>query len=83
MNNKLLVSVSLPIYDISFDLSVPNIIKVGSLKKIILDYIRSNYNNDINLETLRLIKRESGTELDSNLLIKDSNINNGSILVLI
>ena len=55
MNNKLLVSVSLPIYDISFDLSVPNIIKVGSLKKIILDYIRSNYNNDINLETLRLI----------------------------
>ena len=83
MNNKLLVSVSLPIYDISFDLSVPNIIKVGSLKKIILDYIRSNYNNDINLETLRLIKRESGIELDSNLLIKDTNINNGSILVLI
>lgn len=83
MNNKLLVSVSLPIYDISFDLSVPNIIKVGSLKKIILDYIRSNYNNNINLETLRLIKRESGTELDSNLLIKDANINNGSILVLI
>lgn len=83
MNNKLLVSVSLPIYDISFDLSVPNIIKVGSLKKIILDYIRSNYNNNINLETLRLIKRESGTELDSNLLVKDANINNGSILVLI
>lgn len=83
MNNKLLVSVSLPIYDISFDLSVPNIIKVGSLKKIILDYIRSNYNNDINLETLRLIKRESGIELDSNLLIKDANINNGLILVLI
>lgn len=83
MNNKLLVSVSLPIYDISFDLSVPNIIKVGSLKKIILDYIRSNYNNDINLETLRLIKRESGIELDSNLLVKDANISNGSILVLI
>ena len=79
----MLVSVSLPIYDISFDLSVPNIIKVGSLKKIILDYIRSNYNNDINLEPLRLIKRESGIELDSNLLIKDANINNGSILVLI
>lgn len=83
MNNKLLISVSLPILDISFDLEAPNIIKVGSLKNIILDYVRNNYNNDMNLGTFRLIKRESGTELDSNLLIKDSNINNGSILVLI
>ena len=83
MNNKLLISVSLPILDISFDLEVPNIIKVGSLKNIILDYVRNNYNNDMNLGTFRLIKRESGTELDSNLLIKDSNISNGSILVLI
>lgn len=83
MNNKLLISVSLPVYDISFDLEVPNIIKVGSLKNIILNYIKNNYNNDINFGTLRLIKRESGTELDSNLLVKDSNISNGSILVLI
>ena len=42
MNNKLLISVSLPILDISFDLEVPNIIKVGSLKNIILDYINAN-----------------------------------------
>lgn len=83
MNNKLLISVSLPILDISFDLEVPNIIKVGSLKNIILDYVRNNYNNDMNLGTFRLIKRESGIELDSNLLVKDANISNGSILVLI
>ena len=83
MNNKLLISVSLPILDISFDLEVPNIIKVGSLKNIISDYVRNNYNNDMNFGTFRLIKRESGIELDSNLLVKDSNISNGSILVLI
>lgn len=83
MNNKLLISVSLPILDISFDLEVPNIIKVGSLKNIILDYVRNNYNNNMNLGTFRLIKRENGIELDSNLLLKDANINNGSILVLI
>ena len=83
MNNKLLISVSLPILDISFDLEVPNIIKVGSLKNIILDYVRNNYNNNMNLGTFRLIKRESGIELDSNLLVKDANISNGSILVLI
>ena len=83
MNNKLLISVSLPILDISFDLEVPNIIKVGSLKNIILDYVRNNYNNDLNLGTFRLIKRENGIELDSNLLLKDANISNGSILVLI
>ena len=50
MNNKLLISVSLPILDISFDLEVPNIIKVGSLKNIILDYVRNNYNNDMEEE---------------------------------
>ena len=83
MNNKLLISVSLPILDISFDLEVPNIIKVGSLKNIILDYVRNNYNNDMNLGTFRLIKIENGIELDSNLLLKDANISNGSILVLI
>lgn len=83
MNNKLLISISLPILDISFDLEVPNIIKVGSLKNIILDYVRNNYNNDMNLGTFRLIKRENGIELDSNLLLKDANISNGSILVLI
>lgn len=83
MNNKLLISVSLPILDISFDLEVPNIIKVGSLKNIILDYVRNNYNNYMNLGTFRLIKRENGIELDSNLLLKDANISNGSILVLI
>lgn len=83
MNNKLLISVSLPILDISFDLEVPNIIKVGSLKNIILDYVRNNYNNDMNLGTFRLIKRENGIELDSNLFLKDANISNGSILVLI
>ena len=83
MNNKLLISVSLPILDISFDLEVPNIIKVGSLKNIILDYVRNNYNNDMNLGTFRLIKRENGIELDSNLLLKDANISNGSIIVLI
>ena len=83
MNNKLLISVSLPILDISFDLEVPNIIKVGSLKNIISDYVRNNYNNDMNLGTFRLIKRENGIELDSNLLVKDANISNGSILVLI
>ena len=55
MNNKLLISVSLPILDISFDLEVPNIIKVGSLKNIILDYVRNNYNNDMNFGTFRLM----------------------------
>ena len=37
----------------------------------------------MNFGTFRLIKRESGIELDSNLLVKDANISNGSILVLI
>lgn len=83
MNNKILISISIPIIDIKFDINVPNIVKVGSLKKSIIDYIISNYNNNFNNTTLRLIDRDSGIELDSNLLIKDTTISNGCTLVLI
>ncbi len=83
MNNKILISISIPIIDIKFDINVPNIVKVGSLKKSIIDYIISNYNNNFNNTSLRLIDRDSGIELDSNLLIKDTTISNGCTLVLI
>lgn len=83
MNNKILISISIPIIDIKFDINVPNIVKVGSLKKSIIDYIINNYNNNFNSTSLRLIDRDSGIELDSNLLIKDTTISNGCTLVLI
>lgn len=83
MNNKILVSISIPIIDVMFDLNVPNIVKVGSLKKSIVDYVVSNFNNGFNVTSLRLIDRDSGIELDSNLLVKDTLISNGCTLVLI
>lgn len=83
MNNKILVSISIPIIDVRFDLNVPNIVKVGSLKKSIVDYVVSNFNNGFNVTSLRFIDRDSGIELDSNLLVKDTLISNGCTLVLI
>lgn len=81
MSNKFLISVSVPVIDVRFDLNVPNIVKVGSLKKVLLDYIFNNYNS--NFSNLRLIDRDSGIELDSNLLVKDTSISNGCSLILI
>lgn len=81
MSNKYLISVSVPVIDIRLDLNVPNIVKVGSLKKVLLDYIFSNYNS--NFSSLRLIDRDSGIELDSNLLVKDTSMCNGCSLILI
>lgn len=83
MNNKLIVTISVPIIDVKFDLGIPNIIKVGSLKKNIIEHINHNYNNVLNNNSLRLIERDSGVELDSNMLIKDTIVCNGSTLVLI
>lgn len=83
MNNKLFIRVLVPIIDVTFDLGIPNIVKVGSLKKNIIDYVNNNYNNVLNSKSLRLLERDSGVELDSNMLIKDTVICNGCTLVLI
>lgn len=79
--NKLLVSIFIPVIDLKYDFLVPNCVRVGTLKNCVLNYIKNFLNDDF--LSLRLIDRESGLEYDSNSIIKDTTIINGSILVLI
>ena len=77
--NKVLISVEIPKLSGNYNFLVPINKKIGFLKKII-DLI--NLNN-VDALSLRLLEKYTGSELNSDLFVYQSNIKNGSILVLI
>ena len=85
LKNKLLINVSLPAAELSFDLYIPNNKKIGTIKQKIVNSILSITNNSINIsaETVKIIDKDSGIEYGNDMCIKDSGIKNGSKLVLV
>lgn len=85
MKNKLLISVFIPCVDVSFDIMIPNNCKIGYIKKVMYDILKSNSfdMSRINFLNLRLINRFSGLEYDLNIFVNDSTITNGAKLILI
>ena len=83
--NKYLVTVIVPVINLTFDVEIPNNRKIGTIKKILLAEVNSKasgmYNKSFN--DIRVIDRDNGTEYNNNLYIKDSKIINGSKLILI
>lgn len=83
--NKYLVTVIVPVINLTFDVEIPNNRKIGTIKKILLAEVNSKasgmYNKSFN--DIRMIDRDNGTEYNNNLYIKDSKIINGSKLILI
>ena len=83
--NKYLVTVIVPVINLTFDVEIPNNRKIGTIKKILLAEVNSKasgmYNKSFN--DIRVIDRDNGAEYNNNLYIKDSKIINGSKLILI
>lgn len=82
MNNKIIVSIIVPILDIEFDVATSNSIKVGTLKKNAIKYISASYPM-LQGDSLRLLDRNTGDEFDNNFVIRNTTIKNGNVLVLI
>lgn len=79
--NKILISIMVPVISVEVDLWLPNNRKVGILRDRVFELLKNNYSfNDF--QFLRLINRFTGEELDSDLLISQSNIKNGTKLIL-
>lgn len=79
--NKILISIMVPVISVEVDLWLPNNRKVGVLRDRVFELLKNNYSfNDF--QFLRLINRFTGEELDSDLLISQSNIKNGTKLIL-
>lgn len=78
MNNKILVTVFVPLLDENYDLFIPVNKKVGTIKKVIIDSIKNLADKNY------LLMLKSNCEvIDDNIYVKNSEIKNGSKLILL
>ena len=80
--NKILLSISIPIINVDLELLLPNCKKIGFIKDKVLEILRKDYAMG-SVNTFRLVNKFSGIEYDSNLVVAESNIRNGTKLILI
>lgn len=82
--NKYLISVFVPTIEMKFELYIPNNKKVGTIKNHILKCISILSDNTFNKssEVVRMSDKENGKEYDNNLYIKDTNIKNGTKIII-
>ena len=83
MNNKVLVIVYVPMLEKEFDIYIPIVKKIGSIKNLIIKVVSEDsqgiFTND---GTKFLYDKISGEKLDDKQYVKYSKIVNGTKLVL-
>ena len=78
MNNKILITVFIPLLDENYDVFIPVNKKVGTIKKGIVGSIKNLENKNY------LLMLKSNCEvIDDNIYVKNSEIKNGSKLILL
>lgn len=82
--NKILISIYVPLLDKSYDVFIPINKKIGTIKKYLIDSINelSDYSLGDNVK-MNLYNKDDCKLYDSNIYIKNSNIVNGSVLMLL
>lgn len=83
--NKFFVSVIVPTINLEFNFFIPNNKKIGVIKFKICELIKNDFgfNDCYEFFSCRLLDRYSGVEYDNDILINNSNIQNGSKLILL
>lgn len=82
--NKILVVVNIPFFNETLNVFIPVNKKVGTIKKVLIDMVMeySNY-SILNAENLKLYDKNACKLLDNNTYISNSNLHNGSVLILL
>lgn len=84
MNNKILVEIYVPTIEKEYDVFIPINKRVGTIKQIFEKLIaESSENGYIAKEDTNLYSKETGLPYDVQLIIKDTDLKNGSKIVLI
>lgn len=83
MQNKILVIVYVPMIEKEFDIYIPAVKKVGTVKNLIIKIIEENSDGTfINDNCKNLYDKLSGEKINDQLFVKESIIKNGSKLIL-
>ena len=82
MKNKILVMVYVPMIEEEYDVYIPTIKKVGTIKNLIIKMIEENNDAFVDDGCKYLYDKMTGEKIDEQQFIKYSLIKNGSKLVL-
>lgn len=82
--NKYLVLIYVPVIEKDFNVLIPINKKIGTVLKAIVDTIFELYEiSNTNKESIKLYDKLTGKGYDENMLIIESDIKNGSKLILL
>jgi len=82
--NKLLISVCVPILEQEYDMRIPINKKIGTVRRVIVEAVSEMSGGYlVNKENLKLYDRKSGVCYDNDAMVKDSNIQNGTKMLLL
>ncbi len=82
--NKYLITIIVPTIELEYDVYIPNNKKIGTIKTLILKSLSELSNNSFNkkIDEVRIIDRDTGNEFENNMYVKDSEIKNGSKIII-
>ena len=83
MKNKLYVIVYVPLIEKEFDIYIPIVKKVGTIKNLIIKIVEEASDGTfIDDNCKKLYDKLTGELINDDLFVKDSHIENGSKLIL-
>ena len=83
MKNKILVIIYVPLIEKEFDMYIPIVKKVGTIKNLIIKIVEEESEGIfINDNCKNLYDKITGEKIDNQIYVKDSSIKNGSKLIL-
>ena len=84
MNNKILIRLYIPLIEEEYDIFIPINKRVGTIKQLLEKCISEQNDNGYVLEEdTNLYSKETGKVYDVQLLVKDTDLKNGSRVVLL
>lgn len=84
MKNKVIVKIIVPSLDETFDIFLPCNKKIGKTIELIGNYLKGNTDGVFEYnEHIELYNRDTGEIYDPNVIVKNTNIRNGTELILI
>lgn len=84
MDNKVLVILKIPELDESYDFMIPVSRKIGNVIELLAEFVKEETNGSYELDVHKnLYNHETGERYNNNAIVIDTNIRNGTNLVLI
>lgn len=84
MNNKIIIEIFVPQLESSYDVFIPINITIHDVIKLVINSISEITNGGFTGDSkMRLYEKTTGEAIEYNLIVKNSNLRNGSKVILI